>query len=350
MRRAFSLIELIAATAIGSVVLAACLALFGLIARTDRIMEERAIEVSDLSRARFVAQRILGHLVMSDAPVPPDEDRLGEEEEQPEPEDEAAPPTGRFILHYDEQLDRMWNRARFRAGGSGYTVFRPQRLEIAAASVAVPHGDKRFTGRFTRGVSFEDSSDPGSGVGLSVVRGAFELIPDNEAALTRARATDETTTWTLIFRPMADPGSEGEARFFEDRSDEYVVRLASGLAACRWRVFKDRQYLEQFVCEWADDLPAYIQLELVTAGGQQVDWIFEVGWTVGAEAGDEESEDDLEGADEAGEAGEPGGAAGRNLPPGPRGAGSGGSASPRQPGRATPMPAVPAGSPSGGGR
>jgi hypothetical protein len=78
-------------------------------------------------------------------------------------------------------------------------------------------------------------------------------------------------------------------------------------------VFHGREYHDEFAAEWADELPAYIELTMETADGLYAEWMFEIGWTSGGETA--ELEDVLDTGDDQGE-GEPGGVGGTVGEPG----------------------------------
>ena len=108
-------------------------------------------------------------------------------------------------------------------------------------------------------------------VGSGVVRGLFYFYPDNPDVLTTAHGSQELTTWSLYWMSLPDESGPELQGYFEDRSDEYAVRLASGLKTWGlWSVFKDRQFQTECGVEWAADLPAYVRLDVETEAGVTV--------------------------------------------------------------------------------
>ncbi|MBX3381532.1 MAG: hypothetical protein KF805_15660 [Phycisphaeraceae bacterium] len=70
MRSAFTLLEMVLASAIGAMVIVVCLALLQSIERLERPLAVRQHELADLHRARTVIQRAMSSLVMSDTSPP----------------------------------------------------------------------------------------------------------------------------------------------------------------------------------------------------------------------------------------------------------------------------------------
>ncbi len=79
-RRAFTLLEIVLATAMGAMVIMVSLALLGSMERLERPLAVRQQELSDLHRARIVMQRAISSLVMSDTtpPVNPNQRRFAD--------------------------------------------------------------------------------------------------------------------------------------------------------------------------------------------------------------------------------------------------------------------------------
>jgi type II secretory pathway component PulJ len=63
------------------------------------------------------------------------------------------------------------------------------------------------------------------------------------------------------------------------------VRLLSGLTTCHWTAFRGRKERDKITAKFDRHLPAFIELEIVTAAGRRENWIFDVGWTNGPEPG-----------------------------------------------------------------
>lgn len=63
------------------------------------------------------------------------------------------------------------------------------------------------------------------------------------------------------------------------------VLLLSGLKTCHWTVLRGRKPRDKITATERGELPAYVELEFVTASGRRENWMFEVGWTTGPEPG-----------------------------------------------------------------
>lgn len=166
----------------------------------------------------------------------------------------------------------------------------------------------------------EDASEPlpaGIAPGL---RGVFEVTwePVTDPRDVPQATLDAGGSWTLWWRPMesqelfaiasesAELGEEGEDRGrdreagaaeagdasrdrerdrargpFTSELDETTgppqrLALATNLRTVRWEVVRDSETLEELAATWADELPAYITLEIVTTNGRWQKWMFEV--------------------------------------------------------------------------
>jgi type II secretory pathway component PulJ len=63
------------------------------------------------------------------------------------------------------------------------------------------------------------------------------------------------------------------------------VRLLSGLQTCHWTAFRGRKERDKITAKYDSHLPAFVELEVVTASGRRENWIFDVAWTIGPEPG-----------------------------------------------------------------
>lgn len=63
------------------------------------------------------------------------------------------------------------------------------------------------------------------------------------------------------------------------------VRLLSGLKTCHWTAFRGRKERDKIWAEFDVYLPAFVELEIVTASGRRENWVFDVAWTLGPEPG-----------------------------------------------------------------
>lgn len=164
------------------------------------------------------------------------------------------------------------------------------------------------------------------------VRGVFEILPDGVDAggeftgagvsMVRLEEGDGSPTYSLWWRELppieinddtatsTDTGENGtsdgkddstrareadsagaaidrEVQRLSDASDASGkrVRLLSGLKTCHWTAFRGRKERDKLTAKWDSHLPAFVELELVTASGRRENWIFDVAWSVGPEPG-----------------------------------------------------------------
>jgi len=340
--RGFTVLETVLAATLASVVVLGCMAAFLALERTDQTLSARFDEAGDLARIQRTMERAFATLLVAES-SPEDEqaeteaeanaggeqangaagEQPGEGEEvqeaaaesgdEPVEDAEAAeaepPQMPRILLQADTDpmLTEMLSRSRSSGSGQG-PVATPQRLELVLSSVPIRPPSVQSTAWADALVGVEDVEEEEEAEAAGVeeyagVRGAFVLRPD-EATGRRARAReargDDRIGWTLWWQPL------------DDRSQP--ARIASGLAACGFQMFFDRQMQSELVAYDADQIPTYIQLEVETLTGLYANYLFEVVWTV--DAIDEEAES-------GGESGENGqGAEGEN---GQAGNGQGGA-------------------------
>ncbi|MBX3358181.1 MAG: hypothetical protein KF745_07115 [Phycisphaeraceae bacterium] len=123
------------------------------------------------------------------------------------------------------------------------------------------------------------------------VRGAFELTRDEP------QRGDTRPTWILWWRPIASAATAVIPDAAPADSDSLSAppapepvdmgraRLASGLVECRWDVYRKREWLSEASATSSQELPAYVRLKVQTRSGTRHEWLFEVGWSTGAEPG-----------------------------------------------------------------
>ncbi|MCC6677955.1 MAG: hypothetical protein IT436_12495 [Phycisphaerales bacterium] len=120
------------------------------------------------------------------------------------------------------------------------------------------------------------------------VRGFFELIPESALpGYTPPRnpqtPADAKQPLALIWRqlPIASEAATTPAPILPE-----PIVVARGLEAVRWKAFHERERKDLFAATWANDLPAYVEMEVRTTSGQYANWMFEVDWSVGPEPGE----------------------------------------------------------------
>lgn len=349
-RRCFTLLETVLASVLASVVVLGCMAAFFALNRSDRVLSERFHEANDLARVQFTMQRAFTSLVLAPAGNEQDKALLQEMGIEPLTAQDAAdggqqaagdgsgdgsgdqgsdasgateetaetPPRPRILLEPDPDplLTSMLQRSRFAAGGGGSSVATPQRLELVLSSVPIRPPSVQSTAWSNALVGVEDlpSKEELEAEGQEVysgVRGAFVLRPDDPTTPeVRRREADGDTRigWTLWWQPL------------DGRSEP--ARVASGLSACHYEMFFNREMLASHTAYGPEAMPTYIQLEVETLSGLYADYLFEVSWTVDTLAEDQAAADAAGQGDGAG--GGNGGGGGRNGQGGPAAGGRGG--------------------------
>lgn len=138
------------------------------------------------------------------------------------------------------------------------------------------------------------------------VRGAFELVPETPAK------DQEKPSWSLVWRPIAsamtadvpDPTAQSRPAVGEAEEESRVFNpaaraaeqlepdldlgrsvLATGLTLCTWEAYRGRKFIDKHQVVKAEELPAYVRMNVETLSGTRIEWVFEVGWVIGAEPG-----------------------------------------------------------------
>ena len=313
MRRAFTVLEIVLAVAIGSIVVATSLGMLASIDRTDRRLEIRHQQRMELTRARTAIQRAMTSLVV----------------EQTVDLNEQDPPPLRMDLRPLDSsgAQRLFGIAR----ATGVDLGVPQSFELVVGNAPEPAGSLLAL-RIAPDVvetpaPGEDDASLEAGE-QPTHRGVFELWPDGA----RPRSPEAEGAWftcegmTLWWIPLAEPGGAPVST----SPAGGAVPLASGLVACQWRVFRDSKRQTEYSATSIADLPGYVEFEASTNAGIHVNWMFEIMWTVGAEG-----EVSPDGDDRGGGGGSRGGSAdgagadGAGAAPPPGGSGGGGGRSGR---------------------
>lgn len=270
-RRAFTLIELALASAMGAVLLLGCVTVFMTLSRADQTHARRAKEIAQLERTQTVVQRAFMSLAIDGmTSEPPPGAGGGATTRRPTPTGQptpGAPRPPRLLLSGDSRLSR-YTMAPPRQGARVVVVWRdqtPQRLEIVVARP--PVGDVVRVP--------PEAAPPGLVLSEGATRGAFELVP--------GRATEDgRTLWTLVWRTFGPAIPEGHAPAMPIPVPEPVV-LAEDLVSARWQVFHKMERKPEFSAFAYIDMPAYVELEMQTSTGLVAGWMFEISFYLMAE-------------------------------------------------------------------
>lgn len=155
IRRGFTLIELALATVLGTIIIAAALAIFTSMDRADRRFERRFEETVAIERLHNTLRKAFGNIAMSEEPAPPNTPGIqatsatagttqpGRSTETDTSLSPASLPPPRFILLEDQNPDvrGMVNLSRALEGGGGSGVLAPQIMEVTLTQS--PIGDAR---------------------------------------------------------------------------------------------------------------------------------------------------------------------------------------------------------------
>lgn len=329
-RRGFSLLEMVLAVMVGSMVVMLSIALLTSIERGSGMMGARTEQTAEMQTVRLVMNRALNSILA--APPVQNQGRApavarAEGEPAPAPERTQAP---RVMLDFDPQVTGVMER---RDADGSVVVQQPQRLEIVLLDSPVPSAmdvdpfalarvAKREAARRERGndgnaegeqegagdetsreedvtaagetaAGEEEQSVEDGDLGVRAVRGVFELRQQLLTAAQRERLRESVRNkpiYELWWRPLASPTSAAEwaAMSRGERMVETVrlgrpVRLAGDITFARWRMFDDREKRTQYEATQYNQLPAYAEFEVETTAGLRHQWLFEIGGAIGPE-------------------------------------------------------------------
>jgi hypothetical protein len=341
-RRAFTLLEMVLAVMVGSMVVVLSIALLTSIERGSSMMGARTEQTAEMQTARLVLNRALNSILA--APPVQNQGRAPAvaraEGEAPAPVERSTAP--RVLLDVDPQATGVMER---RDPDGTVVVQQPQRLEIvlldspvpsssnvdpfalarvakreankkkrqsesdAAANTETGRGDGELTNpddptadEDTEDAAADETDPDAAGEGQSVedgdlgvraVRGVFELREQLLTAAQRERLREsarDKAVYELWWRPVASPTSVAEwtamsrgERIVEAARLGRPVRLAGDITFARWRMFDDREKRTQYEATQYNQLPAYAEFEVETTAGLRHQWLFEIGWAIGPE-------------------------------------------------------------------
>lgn len=305
IRRGFTLLETALAATVGGFVILATVGLFGLMERTETVLERQFTQTRQLGTLQQVLRRSFNTVLMSadnatslSSTTNGDEKVMGSgeivEEDIPAWDGEGERP--RVILTFDgsEDFARCMSLVPPEPGDP---MGVPQRLEMVFPRSPIPASLRLPTRSWmAQGVDVENELEV---YGISgPVRGVFELRPDGsrEALLKSAgmgvaggERNDRAQHhgWTLWWRPVfPDEVARLTAGIAAD-DQEMIANAAEaypvirGVKRARFLAFDNKFRLMSYAARTAADLPAYFEVEIETWAGEYVNWMFEVGWVNG---------------------------------------------------------------------
>ncbi|MFN0134057.1 MAG: type II secretion system protein J [Phycisphaerales bacterium] len=298
-RRGFTILEVVMASALGTMIVLACLGIMGAMSRTNRLTERRFEQISTLERIHVVMDRTFSSLVMADPSISGLQ-AIANGNTTPETEGEQTTTAGATLrprLMLEADSTPSLKTALQRAGTSDLATYTPQRLEVVLDRPPLPKD-------FAMGLDDSVQANQGPAVEPVVqpgpVRGVFELRPDRATNVV-SQPTDAAPVqgWTLWWRPLPtdSTGTDPWELALDPTEDSDAVPVATGLARCQWTAFAKRARSSSLSAMQFIDLPAYMEMEVRTLDGMTATWMFEVSWTVGKEVIEDATgtEDETEG-------------------------------------------------------
>lgn len=256
---AFTLIELMAATLIGSLIVTSALGVFTALDRANARFALRYDHTTDMERTYIAVQRAMRGLVVSPAIM---------ESEEP------GPP--RLALSHESGPIKMrapgWASSRVLIVGDERD--QPQRFELVVSSPPIQTDASRQFAQLGAGAMGFDPSELTLANSIAV-RGAF--------VLRHVGYEGRVPLWELVWQPMIAVRPEEGEPYFVPGPQQLEVVLAEDIVWCRWQVFYMNDRLLTHTATTVLDLPAYVELELELTSGMMANWMFEIAWTEGPE-------------------------------------------------------------------
>jgi prepilin-type N-terminal cleavage/methylation domain-containing protein len=248
-RRGFTLIETVLALIVGALVLAASLGVLTTVQRSDVALTDHAREMNDLARTQSAARRAMDTLLAAPSGAVRGALGLGADSEVL---------AGILDTALPEPIPGLPARLEMSTGENPRleAVLSRPLLDTPAAGTRSPGDDGR--------IAVAAGSLPGH-------RGAFELRPEPGA--------EGPTLWWVPLPPPEPP----EWVMFDPATLPPPHRLCRNVTLLRWTAFIDSARVSDVRVIESIQYPAYIELEIATAGGGYGNWTFELGWTVGPE-------------------------------------------------------------------
>lgn len=326
-RRAFSVIETVLAMVVGGMVTLGCVSVFLAASRSEKAFSQRYERTNELWTTQTAIRRTFLQLLMEEQTA-------------------AAPAAAGVTPAAATARPRLILEPDAGAPADAFGV-RPYRFEVTVARSPVPAIVGSRLGSWLVEADRAGSLDFAStDLASGAIRGVFEMRPagtrelimmelgllDPDPILTRRMRTDPPDGWTLWWRPilsaeLAELQAGATPRPDTGPSDALRTRLAgaipllTGIDALVWRIFKSDTMVAAYSAATIPDLPAYAQLEIRTLTGQYANWLFEIGWTTGADPTTDPNDPNANPGDPDGPGGpgNPGNPAGPGGPGGPGG-------------------------------
>ena len=275
-RRGFTMLETTLAIAVGSLVMAAAFGMIATIRTSERTLADQSSDMNDLASVQLAVRKALDTL--HTAPPNTVRSAMGDASE------EAADAV--LNTAFPDPIPGVAPRLEMTTGTN-------PRLEIVLSRPlldrppALPEGDGTAQSGSLALISAEQL--PGH-------RGAFELQREDD---------DEfPSLWWVPLPPRDIPLGV----IFNNDSLPRPRKLCDDVRSLTWTAFIDSGRVPSVRAIEKIQLPAYIELEIETAGGAYGNWMFELAWTIGPEleAPPQESPEDTVGGQVPDQIDEPG--------------------------------------------
>jgi hypothetical protein len=341
----------------GSLVILAVFGVMGAFDRSDRALERRFTQTTELARVQTVMRRTFAKVVLTNDKTPlnlPDEP--APRNPIPGSDRQQAPtsfPGPRLLLTPDPTLRGISMIPRKAANDPSIRATPVQRFEIVTERAPINDGGARRASSGSSSTPAEPAAagvdaplppakpaaddelppadsdaqndpdadldaDPGEAT-MGFVRGVFELRPTLRR-LSRLREMGYTInpnelerqadrpTWDLYWTRLG-PRAARERPDVVDQPAEPTgtpVLLASNITYFYIRLFEDRRWQDSMDATFFPQLPAYAEVNIEMASGIWASWTFELGWMLGPEVPVSSSKPAGQGDDDDDDAGTPG--------------------------------------------
>jgi prepilin-type N-terminal cleavage/methylation domain-containing protein len=251
-RRGFTMLETVLAVAVGSLVVAAAFGMIATVRTSERSLADQSRDMNELARVQLAVRDAFDNL-------------------------HAAPPgtiRGAMGDASDEAADAVLNTA-FPSPIPGVaarlemTTGANPRLEVVLSRPLLDRPPSTEAETVAR-------ADQGS---LAVI--TAEQLPGHRGAFELRRDPSEPLP-ALWWVPLP-PGDIPAGVVFDDDSLPRARKLCGAVRSLTWTAFIDSERVPLVRAIEKSQLPAYIELEIETAGGGYGNWMFELGWTIGPE-------------------------------------------------------------------
>ncbi|USN98116.1 MAG: hypothetical protein H6810_07955 [Phycisphaeraceae bacterium] len=327
-RPAFTLLETVLASIIGSMVLAAALSLFVAMSRAEQFMGKASEQIEDLALTQQVFRKSFMTMVLASQDSYARQMSNFQADGELTEDELVQLPRPRILLEFDTSPSIAAMRSNAEVDGVHLDDpadfgLGPQRLEITLPDKPVPESMRLFPAAWSTAPSDDlvQSFDP-SGVERPAteagMRGCFELRPDGarerlmegyglvpatgpEPPPQIPAARKPPDGWTLWWRPMYGAECQARQQGLQFDIDLQPVLLAEavplirGIGKMRWFAFAaeedpdnpdapaEPQRWPAFEGTTTADIPGYMEVEIDTTSGTYVSWAFELGWSLAEE-------------------------------------------------------------------